>query len=1383
MTVRTTTAFLSFLTRLACLALLCARLCAADRDVFDYSAQNAAPAGTRRIVFIAASGTHGGRGNHEFLAGATYLARRINAEFPNAHAVVYPENQWPKDLTKADAIVVLLNHAGKAANDPNIKAAAARGAGFGAIHYGVEVNKGEQGDNFLNWMGGYFETFWSVNPTWDAEVKIIGKHPVANGVKPFTIKDEWYYHMRFTQGMKGVTPILSAIAPVNTVHFKDGDKPGSHGGNADALKAVQAGEPQHLAWAFERANGGRGFGFTGFHNFSNIADDSFRTTMLNGVAWIAGLEIPAQGVPSKTPTKAELDAMLDEAHGPAKPSASAPAAPTSSAVSAAAVKPVFETAVMTSRSSPRILDVDAPLKGAKELWLVVSDEGSKSCDWADWLEPKLIFADGTTKDITTLKWKSASAGSGRVSVGKSAMGGPLLVEKKSYANAIGTHAPSVIAFDLPAGVERFTAKVAIDDGGMVRNGRPSDADVRFRVFTTAPPAPPAAASTGGGARAAKPGLTEGPTFVPPEMFTVPEGFEVTLWATSPLLFNPTNMDFDAQGRLYVAEGVNYRGKKGRRPEGDRIVVLEDTTGSGKADKSTVFVQDTNLEAPLGVAVLDDKVIVSQPPDLIVYTDVNRDGKFDPAVDKREVLLTGFNGRQHDHSLHSLTAGPDGLWYFNQGNTGAQFTDKSGKTFRMGSPYTASKTAVDPGAVAGLKSDDGNVWIGGFTARMNPDGTDVKIMGYNYRNSYEQTVTSFGDIFQSDNDDPPACRVTPLIEGGNAGFASADGQRSWGADKRPGQTTPIAEWRQEDPGTMPAGDVYGGGSPTGVAFYENGALGEKWNGLLLACEAGKNVIFGYFPKPDGAGFKLERFDFMTSNKEKEWAGSDFLGGKATGELKTLFRPSDVCVGPDGAIYVADWFDPGVGGHGTRDDRYTGSIYRIAPKGFRPVIPKFDLATTEGQIAALKSPAVNVRNSGFTRLKAQGAKAMPAVAALLEDKNPYIAARAVWLLAQMGDAGIAKVTALLESKDDTMRRVAFRALRTANCDVLSMATKMAGDKSAAVRREIALSLRDVSAASVRDQWTVQNRVPFDPYLNVLMTLAKEFDGKDRAYLEAFGLGCTGHEPEVYAAISRARGGSAEAWSDAFAWLAWRLHPAAAVDDFKTRILSPKLSEEQRNLMLTALAFVPTREAAGAMLEVAHAKNFPMKDLAKWWLLNRKGNDWKPFDVDGGMKALGLYDPDKVKLVAVEMPPVPKDAPKLPPFAEIAKLRGDAKNGKNAIAVCYTCHRVGANGVEFGPDLSTFGKQQTTEIIVQAIAEPSATISHGFEGSEVRTKDGLTITGMVLSSGDPLIIKCMGGLVQTVPRKRIASVTKMEKSLMYEPSQLGLNAQGIADIVACV
>ena len=116
--------------------------------------------------------------------------------------------------------------------------------------------------------------------------------------------------------------------------------------------------------------------------------------------------------------------------------------------------------------------------------------------------------------------------------------------------------------------------------------------------------------------------------------------------------------------------------------------------------------------------------------------------------------------------------------------------------------------------------------------MNPDGTNAEIIGSNYRNSYEQSVTSLGDVFQNDNDDPPACRVSWVMEYANFGFSSNDGQRTWQADRRPGQSVPVAEWRQDDPGMTPAGDVYGGGSPTGNVFYENGALGPSWEGHVL-----------------------------------------------------------------------------------------------------------------------------------------------------------------------------------------------------------------------------------------------------------------------------------------------------------------------------------------------------------------------------------------------------------------------------------------------------------------------------------------------------------------------------------------------------------------------
>src|SRR4051812_21041234 len=491
------------------------------------------------------------------------------------------------------------------------------------------------------------------------------------------------------------------------------------------------------------------------------------------------------------------------------------------------------------------------------------------------------------------------------------------------------------------------------------------------------------------APAAAPRPAPEPIRIPLDLFHVPDGFEVTLWASSPLLHNPTNFDIDRDGRIWVAEGVRYRSHHARRPEGDRIVVLQDTDGDGKADSTHTFVQEPGLIAPLGVAVIDNKVIVSQPPDLIVYTDVDRNLRFDPAVDKREVLLTGFQGINHDHSLHSVTVGPDGKWIFNSGNTGGMFTDKSGKTFRIFGSYRPAPVGPftfpnNPADYAGKPSDDGHVYVGGFTVRMNPDGTSAEIIGYNYRNSYEQSVTSLGDVFQNDNDDPPACRVSWVMEYANFGFSSLDGQRTWQADKRPGQTVPIAEWRQDDPGTMPAGDVYGGGSPTGNVFYEGGALAPSWDGTFFAADAGRNEIFSYHPARSGAGFNLGgRRVFLTSNTAGQYAGSDFAGGNATakGAAETLFRPSDIAIGPDGALYVSDWIDPRVGGHVDLDDTTSGAIYRIAPKGFRSKIPAFDPSTLDGLVTALRSPAVNVRAIGFAGLKARGAAAVSAVAVLL------------------------------------------------------------------------------------------------------------------------------------------------------------------------------------------------------------------------------------------------------------------------------------------------------------------------------------------------------------------------------------------------------------------
>lgn len=280
-----------------------------ERDIFDYEAQKAAQ-GVKKIVFVADTAPHGPRGNHEFLAGAIYLARTINAHYPSAYAVVHTKDKWPKDLKHADVVIVLLNHGGSAVNAA-VKEATERGAGFMAIHYGVEVNKGDQGQQYLKWLGGYFEPFWSVNPWWTPDFKEIPKHEVTRGVKPFAVNDEWYYHMRFAESMKGVTPILVALPPLSTIR-DEGKKASSHGGNPAVWEEVSAGKKQVMAWAYERPDGARGFGFTGLHKHANLADDSFRTLLLNAVAWVSKLEVPASGVPSKALSRDDLEGLIDE---------------------------------------------------------------------------------------------------------------------------------------------------------------------------------------------------------------------------------------------------------------------------------------------------------------------------------------------------------------------------------------------------------------------------------------------------------------------------------------------------------------------------------------------------------------------------------------------------------------------------------------------------------------------------------------------------------------------------------------------------------------------------------------------------------------------------------------------------------------------------------------------------------------------------------------------------------------------------------------------------------------------------------------------------------------------------------------------------------------
>ncbi len=1007
---------------------------------------------------------------------------------------------------------------------------------------------------------------------------------------------------------------------------------------------------------------------------------------------------------------------------------------------------LFSSKLITTATEGHAVKVRANIKGVQNLYLTVSDGGnSYSCDWADWAYPRLIGSNGQTTKLTDLHWKIAKSGWGKVQINKNCAGGPLKINGENIAYGIGAHANSVIHYELPKNHDfiEFEALAGIDNGG---SNQKSGTQSSVQFFVSDKPINMAKLAN------IQQGLPNTDHY-PADQFIIQDELEVKLWAKSPLFYNPTNMDIDYKGRIWVAEGRNYRGKR-TQPDGDRIVVVEDKDGDGVAESSHVFVQEKTFISPLGVAVVDNKIIVSQPPDLIVYTDVNRNAVFDSGVDKREVLLTGFNGNNHDHSLHSVTVGPNGQYYLNFGNKGAQVTDKEGWQLNAGSFYSMKN-------ISGKSSSDGQIYLGGVAFRVNQDGTGLRPIGHNFRNSYEQAVSSFGDIFQNDNDDPPASRTTWLMEYGNMGFTSKNGLRKWGSDKMPGQTTQVAEWRQEDPGVVPAGDVYGGGSPTGIAFYENGIMEDRFGGYVISCEPARNVLFGYHPKVTGAGITLPQRDiFLTSNPKKNFAGADFASAGQIKGLINLFRPSDICIGPDGAIYVADWFDARVGGHGTRDAGQTGAIYRIAPKDAKLSIPKFDLTTIKGQIEALKSPSPNVRELGRACLVKAGNKSIPAVRKLLAHSNSFIQARAVWVLAKLGKNGLKIVEDHLDHNDANIRICAFRALRHANHRILEHADKLANDSSPAVRREVALAMR---------------YIPFDRSKNILLKIAQGYDGMDRYYVEAFGIGCTDKEDKVYALLKKTMG--SKKYQPRYSGLVWRLHPAQAIPEIKKWALDKTLNPKVHRSMLFALSLIEAPQALKAMIEIAKNGQSETSSLAKAFIEKRNQGIWNKYQAMELLNGKNIIKTEYVDRLAPTSFGIEKD---LPHADQILALKGNPENGKNAIVRCYVCHKVGSVGVEFGPTLQGWGNGQDRKTILKAITNPSDDLAHGYEGTELIVRGNKRIQGFIQAEGDPLVIRVFGGEDLVIAEKDVIKRKTMKTSLMAPASRLGLDAQELRDVV---
>ncbi len=787
---------------------------------------------------------------------------------------------------------------------------------------------------------------------------------------------------------------------------------------------------------------------------------------------------------------------------------------------AAPAKPVYSSHRVTPETVGHAVEIKADLTGAKKLFLVVTDGGDGfACDWTNWVNPVIKGSFGEKK-LTDLKPGMVTTGWGSLGLHRNAGGQPMRVDGKAVPEGFGVHAPSVLGFDLPEGTTAFAATGALDEGGTKQGG---GSTVEFQVFTQTPPAGLTKKKDGSGGGALEPEVALA-------ALTPGAGLKAESFAAEPMLLSPASIDIDHLGRVWVAEIVNYRSHNGKRKEGDRILVLEDTDKDGKADKQTVFYQGTDINSPHGVTVLGNKVIVAANGKVFVLTDDDGNLK----ADRIEVLFTGIKGAQHDHGIHAFHFGPDGKYYFNFGNEGGELKDKNGQAI------------IDK---AGNKIDSsGKPYRQGMIFRCDPDGSNVETLAWNFRNNWETAVDSFGTLWQSDNDDDgnQSVRINYVMPYGNYGFRDELTGAGWSkGDAKTKEEIASRHWHLTDPGVVPNLLHTGAGSPTGIVVYEGDLLPAGFHNQMIHCDAGPNIVRAYPVKKAGAGYTAETVNILEGTGDK-W-----------------FRPSDVSVAPDGSLIIADWYDPGVGGHAMGDlDR--GRLYRVTPEGHQGYQnPAFDLKTADGAIAALSSPNEEARYQGYTALKAMGAAALPSLEKLAESPKPHLQARALWLLSQVPGKAESTVTKALTDKNEDLRITGIRIGLQQNIAPAKLAASLAKDPSPAVRREAALALRFDKSPEADAVWA---------------TLASQHDGKDRWAVEALGIGADPAWDTRLAAYLKAV--PAPETTAAGRDILWRSRAKATAAHLAKIIKGDAVPEAEKDRFMRAFDYQPTAEKDKAL-----------------------------------------------------------------------------------------------------------------------------------------------------------------------------------------------------------
>jgi putative heme-binding domain-containing protein len=383
-------------------------------------------------------------------------------------------------------------------------------------------------------------------------------------------------------------------------------------------------------------------------------------------------------------------------------------------------------------------------------------------------------------------------------------------------------------------------------------------------------------------------------------FQVADGFEVNLYAADPQLAKPIQMNFDAAGRLWIACSEAYPQIKPGAQQNDKIIILEDTKGVGKADKVTVFAD--GLLIPTGCIPGDGGCYVVDSTDLLHLSASKPGGK----ADRRRVILSGFGTEDTHHLVHTLRWGPDGMLYFNQ------------------SVYIHSHLETPYGV---RRLNGGGVW------QLRPETLQLEVFSRGLWNPWGHHFDRWGQSFLTDGAGTEGINYT--FPG--AAFVQAVGMPNFLQGLNPG--TP---------------------KDCGLEILSGRHVPEEWRGNLITNDFRAHRVCRYIVTPEGAGY--------TSREQKELIKSNH----------PAFRPIDVKMGPDGAIYIADWYNPIIQ-HGEVDfrdprrDVTHGRIWRITAKG-RPLVPRPQLveAKTTELLAALLEPEDWTRHHARLTLKERGAK---------------------------------------------------------------------------------------------------------------------------------------------------------------------------------------------------------------------------------------------------------------------------------------------------------------------------------------------------------------------------------------------------------------------------